>query len=160
MYFLYISDQKSKLEMKKSLRIQFLGLLLSFTFAATVFAAATAPMKLHLTVTGRAVSADDDGIRNDIHVSGRVLTMGPPGDAEILLTIEVTGPDLGDDATLNLQRSDSSWNEVTFYEATFRDIVTTKGFYEVEAEASWSGLSASKIHRFDPPGGGSGPLQY
>jgi len=146
--------------MKKYLRVQITGLLLFFTFAATVLTAATAPMKLHLTVTGRAVSADDDGLRNDIHVSGRILTIGPPGDAEILLTIEVTGPDLGNDATLNLQRSETSWNEVTFYEATFHDIVTTKGFYEVEAEVSWSGLSASKTHRFDPPGGGSGPLQY
>jgi len=160
MYFLYISDPKSKLEMKKYLRIQFLGLLLIFAFAATVFAVATAPMKLHLTVTGRAVPADDDGLRNDIRVSGRILTVGPPGDAEILLTIEVTGPDIGDDATLSLPRSGASWNEVTFYEATFHDIVTIKGFYEVEAEVSWSGLSASKTHRFDPPGGGSGPLQY
>lgn len=146
--------------MKKYSLIQIIVMLLIFTLSATVFAAATAPMKIHLTVTGRAVSADDDGLRNDIRVSGRILTIGPPGDAEIFLTIEVTGPDLGDDATLILQRSDSSWNEVTFYEGTFHDIVTTKGFYDVKAEASWSGLSASKTHRFDPPGGGSGPLQY
>ena len=146
--------------MKKYLRIQFLGLLLIFTLSAAIFASATAPMKLHLTVTGRAVSADDDGLRNDIRVSGRILTKGSPGDAEIILAIEVMGPDICDDATLILQRSDSSWNDVTFYETTFRDVVTTKGFYEVEAGASWSGLSASKTHQFDPPGGGSGPLQY
>ncbi len=113
---------------------------------------------LHVLVRGHAYSADEDNLRNDVLVSGKIMVETTETEVKIKITVEITGPDGSDSQKMNLYGSgDGSQDIVVDYQTTFVDFATSKGMYEVTVTAEYGKIEATGSHQFDPPGGGAGP---
>ena len=140
---------------KNSLKIIPLVIIL---LLATAIAVNAHPEGIKVLVTGKSIVADEDGLKNDIEVAGKVFVSTTETEVKVKLDIEITGPDgTGSQKMILYGSGDGSHDIVIEYGTIFADFATIKGMYEITVTAECDGMEDTGSHQFDPPGGGAGP---
>ncbi len=140
---------------KNSLKVMPIVILLLLASAIAVNARSEG---INVVVRGRAISVDEDHLRNDIMVSGKIMVETTETEVKVKIYVEITGPDGGDSQKMTLYGSGDGSNYIIIdYQTIFADFITAKGMYRITVTVDYGKIEATGSHQFDPPGGGAGP---